>query len=392
MSEYSTCLVIIIVISCIPPEELKSGRGPAISAFRQWASSQKSLRERGDVALAEKFVEVLRRVRGWRDETAASLGMAPANVMSEHLMRRIAYTLPTSAETLRNVGVRVRGVEKLAAQIASSIAELNMPAAGAGVASGTADGSQSGDPGKPLVLPRGAWQPSAPWLLAEEASWSTKVTKKGMKKANWLLSYERFSRNETCETIAMTQPSGRSIKAATVSGHVLIAMTHGKRVTFDRFAPPHITELLAETMWEELEKAATLIDLNCMTTAKFTMTELVGAIIGEEKMAVPFADRDPALKEEISTWYERVRWWSALKRANVPLSWDIAKAAASTKDVNPAPAKRQRVEVAPAKVAASGGGGGAGGSDEYGAELSCADFESIDDDSRRIDDLDGVDW
>jgi hypothetical protein len=274
-----------IDVSCIPPDELKSGRGPAISAFRQWATAQKRMRGMGKDTLADAFLEILARVRNWRDATAATLRMAPVNVLSgtfvgaapafpaltrsaalslppaflvpaqqahppplrraEHMMRNIAYTLPSSAESLRAVGVRVAGVDALAARIRESVTELAIPVAGAGVASGASSAAASSEDATPLTLPRGVFSPRAPWRHAEEAAWSTKTTKKGaVKRANWLLSYERFARKESCEAIAMRQASGRAIKAATVQGHVLTALTHGKPVEFKRFAPSCVARSL----------------------------------------------------------------------------------------------------------------------------------------------------
>ena len=64
---------------------------------------------------------LLRRILEWRDRKAVALSMAPTHVLPEHLAKRIAYSKVTSVAALRDAGVRIVGVEELAAVVAAEL-------------------------------------------------------------------------------------------------------------------------------------------------------------------------------------------------------------------------------------------------------------------------------
>ena len=116
-------------VAAVPQAELDAGVGPAINAELQWVRHLRRRRERGRGALAEAAEELLRRVERWRGETAERLGMAPGAVLPSHVAKRVAYAMPTTAEGLRGAGVRIAGVETLAATIDDARRELGLSAA-----------------------------------------------------------------------------------------------------------------------------------------------------------------------------------------------------------------------------------------------------------------------
>ena len=73
-----------------------------------------------------------------------------------------------------------------------------------------------------LLLPRGVWTPAAAWALAPPPK---------KKEAAWVRSWERFSRGEPVDAIAMTQESGKAIQSSTVVGHLLLALQAGSTRT-----------------------------------------------------------------------------------------------------------------------------------------------------------------
>ena len=72
-----------IDLSNVPALELESASGPTLTKLTQWNSLMSSLRARGEIAKAEAHEELLLRVFKWRSEVAQTLGMAPAQVLSE---------------------------------------------------------------------------------------------------------------------------------------------------------------------------------------------------------------------------------------------------------------------------------------------------------------------
>jgi hypothetical protein len=129
--------------------------------------------------------------------TAMELGMAPAAVLSEHIAKLIAYTQATDVGALRQAGVRIKGVEELAALLLgfkSQLEDEDTPLRGKRQLS------------RQMVLPVGAWASTKRWPLA--------VYKpgRGGTPAAWEPSHTRFAAGEHPQTIAMNQDSGKPIQ------------------------------------------------------------------------------------------------------------------------------------------------------------------------------------
>ena len=141
------------------------------------------------------------RIESWRDERAKVLRLAPANVLAQHLCKKIAYAKPSTMEALRAVGVRVSGLENLCALIQKSVTELGL------VISTEAANTPRGTL---QLLTLDTITPKTPWKLAEYRP------KKGsggtMVPPNWEQSYNRFQKGEHVEAIAMTQSNGKAIQ------------------------------------------------------------------------------------------------------------------------------------------------------------------------------------
>ena len=115
-----------IDVAAIPQDELDTGSGAVLGAHRQWVQRLKKRREEGSAApggAGEKpLLQLLQRIETWRDAQSQHDGVAPAAVMSEHVMRKVAYTAERNSldiQGLRDAGVRSAGAKALAATIAA---------------------------------------------------------------------------------------------------------------------------------------------------------------------------------------------------------------------------------------------------------------------------------
>lgn len=300
-------------------KEREDESNPALWHIRK----QQSLRDGGRGALADQNDELIRRVLAWRDSTAQRLRIAPADVMAETVPLSIAYTKPTTVEALRAAGVRVQGMEQLAALIVAAKQEL-FPAS-----AGDAEGADAASPGgakraAPMKIPTGLWTP---------AKWAGAVYKpgKGGAKPPWEVSYDRFAKGEGIQSIAVKQLKGKPIQTSTVVGHLQVAMQHGKPVDLSRIARECDEPLPDEACWAKLEQ--TVVELKCnVEDSEFRAKELLAGILGD-KVNLDFADKPEELKAQEKVWYSRIRWLEAFKRGRYTPSFGP--------DDEPA-AKRQR--------------------------------------------------
>ena len=221
-------------VSTIPEEEFllqqNGTNSEIVTAELQWLRQIKYYRTSGQESRANGHLELLRRIESWRDERAKVLRLAPANVLAQHLCKKIAYAKPSTMEALRAVGVRVSGLENLCALIQKSVTELGL------VISTEAANTPRGTL---QLLTLDTITPKTPWKLAEYRP------KKGsggtMVPPNWEQSYNRFQKGEHVEAIAMTQSNGKAIQPATVLSHLFEALTHGKKsVSYTHLTLPTI--------------------------------------------------------------------------------------------------------------------------------------------------------
>jgi ATP-dependent DNA helicase RecQ/Werner syndrome ATP-dependent helicase len=300
-------------VSAVPQSELDAGTGPALDSELRWVRMLRHYDESGKAERAETCREILRRVLGWRDKTAAELGMAPGSVMPSFLAKNIAYTMPVTAEGLRGAGLIIRGVESLAALIAQSKAELGLERVTA------APAGAGGDSGaRKMYLG-----------VVETPGWEFAMYKPGRKGAppTWEVSYERFRKGESIETIALTQESGKPLQPTSIINHLFEALAQGRR-------PLDLTRLYPggngpagtvpdEREWLRMEEAALAANLDPArqpgVEPKFTMKGVLTHII-------PGVDAEPntktaAQKALEAFWYDRIRVWQQLRKCGVVPQW-----------------------------------------------------------------------
>jgi len=279
-------------ISCIPKHELAAGHGEMIDAELDWMKRLEAYR---GTPRHDALVDLLAKIENWRDERAQQLGMAPAAVLSASLCKKIAYSQPRSVEALRAVGVRVTGVETLSEIIAAA----------APTAEPTPEAS--GD-----VLSLGTIANPQKWDLAEYKP------KKGpggtMLKPNWEVSFDAFQSGEHPEAIAMrAQP--KPIQPATVFNHLLEALTHGRKLDYDRAVaavpPAHRLTRADVSAFSDAQRLRRLPDCRD-ERAPPTRAYLDGLV-----RDAPPSTKSDAERAADAAWYAKIRAFFALRRAGV---------------------------------------------------------------------------
>ena len=104
-------------ISSLPPEEQRLGKGEVIDAYTHFHAAVEHALSYCP-AKAEAMLQLKERISTWRLEVAAKQRMAPAAVLAEHLVVKIAYAAsrgPLSSDALKAVGVRAAPVQELEA-------------------------------------------------------------------------------------------------------------------------------------------------------------------------------------------------------------------------------------------------------------------------------------
>ena len=236
-----------IDLSNVPALELESASGPTLTKLTQWNSLVSSLRARGEIAKAEAHEELLLRVFKWRSEVAQTLGMAPAQVLSEPTAMGLIYNKACTVKELTDCGVRVRGFETLALLLQKSMEELGLNA--------SAVSSADAAPKRWLLFPNEdfvATNAVPPWT-------ADPPSRKGKSKPqNWEVSADRFANGESLLSIAM-KTGGRTIKTETVARHVLCGLVAGKRVNLKRLQSEMKSYPIHEKEWCDLDVAASAL-------------------------------------------------------------------------------------------------------------------------------------
>mmetsp|Transcript_10576 Transcript_10576/g.37472 ORF Transcript_10576/g.37472 Transcript_10576/m.37472 type:complete len:593 (+) Transcript_10576:1253-3031(+) len=295
-----------IDLTAVPQHELDAGEGPVITAELDWKRRLARWRAGGHGDRAAKHEAVLARLLAWRNATALEFQVAPYGVVPDHIVKKIAYTLPTTTSDLEAAGVRFHaGVAPLAALIESVARELEL------FAEPPADEA----PDEAIELPLKAFR-GARWAFALEVQ--------AKKPKSWELSQARFLAGESCAAIASSQPQGKAILASTVLAHVLKALTYGQSVDLTRLAacgarchpvdsPPGVAawRLLDAALWSRRG------DVDVVGADKYDVTVFADAVGGDyaAAQAVPWKDRSPQQLDVAKIWSNRIKWWEALKRA-----------------------------------------------------------------------------
>eukprot|EP00929_Paragymnodinium_shiwhaense_P001356 TRINITY_DN101584_c0_g1_i1.p1 TRINITY_DN101584_c0_g1~~TRINITY_DN101584_c0_g1_i1.p1 ORF type:complete len:903 (-),score=223.70 TRINITY_DN101584_c0_g1_i1:336-3044(-) len=283
----------------VPKKELESGEGPMFWYIRKL----KHWRESGKESFANKHEELRKRIMAWRDASAQKLRMAPADVLSEHIIVNMTYVKPTTLEALRGIGVRIAGSEELVALITNAKTELF-----ADVPDDTAASQQQSQISQtPLQLPAGVWTPPRKWAGAVY-----KPGKAGAKPP-WEVSYDRFAKGDMVQTIAMQQPSGKPVQPSTVVGHLWTALSHGRALNLQLLFQQSEYGAITEADWSQLGEATATVGAN-LDAADFKAKEVLGGILGADKVNREAAEKNEADKAAEARWYDRIRLYAALKR------------------------------------------------------------------------------
>ncbi|KAL7539535.1 hypothetical protein ACHAXR_009382, partial [Thalassiosira sp. AJA248-18] len=277
----------------IPQEELEAGDGESIAALKRWYSYVDSLAARGRTDSVNQMDDLKNRIDAWRMDMAERYRMAPASVMEEHLLVKIAYATASlragtrmDEEALVAAGVRSNGLTELTT-VLCEWADESLKVA-------SENGANDHDDDLPMYFTPGQdFQPANSWRFA--------VYKPNKKtgKAVWEVSYDRFMTGTHPQTIAMTQKSGKPIQVATVVGHILEALVQGRAVDLHRLAsvepPPRKCE------WLELVRCSVETDIvvsdDPATSGpdgeRFTMKDFLVPVMGNSFALKDYKERTP---------------------------------------------------------------------------------------------------
>lgn len=299
----------------IPQEELHSGEGECITALKIWYNYVDSLESRGKSDLVNRLDDLKSRIEAWRMDMAERYRMAPAAVLEEHLLVKIAYAAATcnskmNKEALIAAGVRSNGIAELTTVLADWVEEND-----------NATKSDGSPDDAPMTFTVGeSVKASKPWRH------SVYKPNKKTGKAVWEVSYDQFAKGMHPQTIAMTQASGRPIQVATVVGHLLDALEQGRAVDLHRLSSASTPPTRVE--WEELTRCevetCTNVTDDPATAAggeRFTMTNFLLPIMGKDFASKDYKQRTPEESDKFSTWCKLLKYYLAFRRVAVEPSF-----------------------------------------------------------------------
>jgi len=296
----------------IPEDELEAGDGEAILALKRWYSYVDSMTERGRTDVVDRLDDLRSRIDAWRMDMAERYRMAPASVMEEHLLVKIAYAAATlragsrmDKDALVAAGVRSNGIDELSVMLGEWANETKKE---------SQDG-ESDEKDAPMHFEHGKiYQPSNSWRFAVYRP------NKKTGKAAWELSYDQFANGTHPQTIAMTHKSGRPIQVGTVAGHILEAMVLGRPVELARLSsvdpPPTKNE------WEELVRCSveTGVDVtgdpatSGTNSERFVMKDFLVPIMGNAFALKDYKDRTPEETDKWNKWLGCLKYYLAFRR------------------------------------------------------------------------------
>jgi len=300
----------------IPREEIHSGEGECITALKIWYNYVDSLERRGKSDLVNGLDDLKSRIEAWRMDMAERYRMAPAAVLEEHLLVKIAYAAATcnskmKKEALIAAGVRSNGIDELTTVLADWVDDNAMSSAK----------SDGGPDDAPMKFKIGeSVKASKPWR------YSVYKPNKKTGKAVWEVSYDQFTNGTHPQTIAMTQASGRPIQVATVVGHLLDALEQGRALDLHRLSLVSPPPTKAE--WEQLARCevetCTNVTDDPATAAGgecFTMTNFLLPIMGKDFSSKDYKQRTPEESEKFSKWCKLLKYYLAFRRVGVEPSF-----------------------------------------------------------------------
>jgi len=262
--------------------------------------------------LAKGLEDLLSAIIEWRNQKAIQIKVSPHMIFPDHLAMRIAYSKAKSIEALRESGIRINDIEELADLISSHLKASNdMESARDSEAD---EGNEHEDVMDLFFIEE---------VFTTKKSWKHAVYKAGRGGAmpKWEQSYERFKKGEHIEAIAMNQENGKPVQAQTIVGHILEALMHANKTVNLKLLVEYVGEkcLPNQKEWEAMEDAAAANTIDPVEQETFPMKEMMLTILGRPD--IPPQDKAPKHVDEERAWYDKIRWWAAIKRAEVPFSF-----------------------------------------------------------------------
>lgn len=327
----------------VPTAALESGEVShlAIRPIVQLAQKLKRWRSIGNEMHAEKAdaLEALHAsVRIWRAQAAAAMHVAPSTVLSDAVVASIVYTEVDDVEALRRAGVRVAGVEELAAVVSEWKSKHRSTVQATPLGSADPDAA-------PMVLPTAQWVPARSFQPPQAYKTRKSTAKNPDPRPTWEVSAEAVAAGQSIQSIALNQPSGRPIQVNTVFKHCLTALEFRRparglslRVLADFSPPPCAAE------WRRLEDAAGIVAVDFLRwEIPSPRKEFCALELGEEVNADYQAKSASQLGAE-QVWYRKIDWFITLKRVQFEVRFGHDEAA-SAPDNAERDTKRQKLST-----------------------------------------------
>lgn len=318
-------------LSSLPESELSAGGGEAALMHSKWHRQLALKRSRGqDVAVTE-LQGLLQLILDWRDVKAVEYGLAPVVAIPMHIAMAVVYVGARSVEDLRDIGVRLQGVEELATLISNFYEQSQY----LGVKSNICDevdaiaapgDTVSAENNTPVILPFGPWKATRQWPHA------VYKPAKGGAAPLWKIYADMFASGKSVTNIAISPPGGKAaVQPGTVWSHILTSLL------FSVSAPVDLQRLVRETSdsdngiyriptvaeWHKMDMAARNQELNEEQPGFLeyeVQKQLLAAVIGSAAVDKDANSRSAQESAVLSTWRSKIKWWSHLKAAGCPVT------------------------------------------------------------------------
>eukprot|EP00756_Hemistasia_phaeocysticola_P031197 Hpha_TRINITY_DN16337_c1_g1::TRINITY_DN16337_c1_g1_i1::g.60820::m.60820/K03654/recQ; ATP-dependent DNA helicase RecQ len=313
----------------IPAEELRQGGGPTVQTQLKWVGFEDTFRkviESEDAPEASKDVarkkqaalaELLKVLEDWRVSEAVRLSIASATIMTDTLLKKIAYACShdskVSVELLHEVGVRVGNVDSIAANLSRWQTDVwNMTTGG----EATKRGSDAHTVKRYCLPP--SWKYAGCGIVGGAGKLSATVEE----------SLTLFVQGHSTELIGLKR--AKQIAETTVQSHLLTGLMNGyNKLVTSRDAMLRLCSLFPCPA-----------DIAAIEDVVAAHPELAGA---ELTLKTPLKPLIEAMGVD-NSFYNKFRWYICLKAMNFPFD-DPAAIAEVADKVGDLDAKRRRTDT-----------------------------------------------
>lgn len=298
----------------IPKSELEEGDGEVLKSLRTWHNYLDNLQRNQRSERVDQLDDLRQRLEAWRSDMAVKFRMAPASIMQEHLLLKVAYTAASlkrghlEREALLAVGVRSGGIDDLQAVITDWLEET--------LESRNPDNNVTNQigGGNKMIIPDTIFKPSKAWEHFEYKP------NKNTGLASWESSFNRFSQGEHPQAIAMSPANGRPIQVQTVVGHVFDGLVSGRPVNLKRIS--NLMTFPDQQEWNILTSTEQKTGMNVVGNPKssgkdgdtFKMLDFLTPVLGEEFAAKSYDERTQEEKALYSKWCQILKCYITFRR------------------------------------------------------------------------------